>query len=428
MNIEFDRKEGTEADQSLKNRKTVTLDRKVVFGWWLFLFSVAGWMFYLGIVVGRESAPVYFDMPQLDSDLMSLIGSSSAPDSVDVVLPEANDTKDLEFFEALRENKGVSKKIQEIDQALQSRSRIAAEEAEKAAALAKEKAVSQDGESEDGPLQAANDKSGEKKGDASEDKSKPGDGKSSKNKPPHAKDIKEEKTALASVKPGTQKKESSSAVSSKQTGKTSGSPADKSSEKPPAKTLDQKKQTGDPTKKAEKGDSGAEPRGQKNLAQNKPSEKDKELAKDKTKPEKSPDKPNDLPKLKPDASTKKPNNKPEEKSEEKQGEKVLNKPVNKSDDKAGQDKNEAKKADQPKSGKYTIQAGAVKTSEDASKMIKKLAASGISASVVKGKGSDGSEWFRIRIGTYGERDKAVKMAETVKDAGFPAMVINVPQE
>lgn len=428
MNIEFDRKEGTESDLPIKNRKTVTLDRKVVFGWWLFLFSVAGWMFYLGIVVGRESAPVYFDMPQLDSDLMSLIGSSSAPDSVDVALPEANDTKDLEFFEALRENKGVSKKIQEIDQALQSRSKLAEGEAEKAAALAKEKAASQDVESDDGPALVVNDNSAEKRVAKPEDKLKPGEGKPSKAKSSDLKNIKEEKTASVSSKTGPQKKESSSAVSSKQAGKTSGSPADKSSEKPPVKTIDQKKSAADSAKKAEKGDSASEERGQKNLALNKAPEKDKELAKDKTKSEKLPDKPNDLSKQKSDSSAKKPNNKPEEKAEEKQGEKVLNKSDSKSDNKADQNKNEAKKTDKPKTGKYTIQAGAVKTSEDASKIVKKLAASGINASVVKGKGSDGSEWFRIRIGTYGERDKAVKMAETVKGAGFPAMVINVPQE
>lgn len=396
MNMEYDRKEGTDPDLPTKKRKTVTLDRKVIFGWWLFLVSVAGWMFYLGIIVGRESAPVYFDMPQLDSDLMSMISSAVNPESTDVVLPEATDTKDLEFFEALRENKGISKKIQEIDQSLQSKSKLAAAEAEKNGTTlngrpvigksAIEQAPGDEEGIEEGPVETM--AKPENKPDTKSDSKTVN--KSAKTRLAEKSTVKNDKTVADASKKGQQKKDE---VAS------------------PGKAKDPKKQDDVKKKMPEAIDKKAEKVASSSVASSdsKVSDQKKAQAKEavkelnnkhleKAKPEKTKETSKEIQKVKPESQP----------------------------EKAEQEKSKPSKTEQAKSQKYTIQAGAVKTHEDAETVVKKLSASGINASIVKGKGSDGTEWFRIRIGSYAERDKAVKMAETIKGEGFPAMVINAP--
>ncbi|WP_027358237.1 SPOR domain-containing protein [Desulforegula conservatrix] len=439
MTIEFDRKEGTEPEFPGKKKKTVTLERRVIFGWWIFLTSVAAWMFYLGILVGRESAPVYFDSHQLDFDLMAMVSSAVNPESTDVVLPETTESQELEFFEALKDNKGGSKKIEELA-SLQSKAKLAALEPERLPSTSK--AANKDSDKEEGVSKTPADSSDN--GNASKSKS------------------------ISPVKPGEKTVASAKEVKAAQ------EKTDKKTDvkKPEDKKTDDKKtveiKTGDKkhteiktdasktdTKKPEKektpGSVKKDSKPAVDTARNTQQKQDTKAASasDKTKDSK---KQTDVKTIMQDIAAKKAE-KPTDsvavttldqlKNQtiaKEQPQKIVEpvkqeKPKEATATKAGAVKTENKTADkqtvnkeQSKPVKYSIQAGAYTTQNDADAYAKKLSGAGYSTSVVKGKGSDGKEWYRIRVGTYGDKQKAVKMAETIKGAGFPAMVINVPQE
>jgi cell division protein FtsN len=84
------------------------LSRRKIAGWFLIIFFLCAWMFILGILVGRGTAPVKFDIAALEKKLEA----PKADDGGDQrKAPAPNkpvtvkDKTKLEFYEALKENK-----------------------------------------------------------------------------------------------------------------------------------------------------------------------------------------------------------------------------------------------------------------------------------------------------------------------------------
>ena len=87
------------------SRSILKLTRKQFMVWFGITFLAMVWMFFLGILVGRDSSPVRFDVPQIKEDLVTLkqkvlpkgeTASEAEPEDM------AEDP-DLEFYSALRE-------------------------------------------------------------------------------------------------------------------------------------------------------------------------------------------------------------------------------------------------------------------------------------------------------------------------------------
>ena len=81
-------------------------------GWLLLLLFISGWMFFLGVLVGRGSAPVRFDIDKLQKELAALKEADIKKQlsRVEIGSDSAKLKKDLEFYEALKDTKDDSKK------------------------------------------------------------------------------------------------------------------------------------------------------------------------------------------------------------------------------------------------------------------------------------------------------------------------------
>jgi cell division septation protein DedD len=84
------------------------LSRRKIAGWFLTILFLCAWMFILGILVGRGTAPVKFDIAALEKKLEASKkgdggdqGKAPAPKKPITV----KDKTKLEFYEALKENK-----------------------------------------------------------------------------------------------------------------------------------------------------------------------------------------------------------------------------------------------------------------------------------------------------------------------------------
>ena len=84
------------------------LSRRKIAGWFLTILFLCAWMFILGILVGRGTAPVKFDIAALEKKLEASKkgdgndqGKAPAPKKPVTV----KDKTKLEFYEALKENK-----------------------------------------------------------------------------------------------------------------------------------------------------------------------------------------------------------------------------------------------------------------------------------------------------------------------------------
>jgi cell division protein FtsN len=73
-------------------------------GRYLGLFFIAAWMFVLGVLVGRGTAPVRFDLNRLDTELAELKAEEQQQQMARVKIdPQAGDPQaDLEFYEELK--------------------------------------------------------------------------------------------------------------------------------------------------------------------------------------------------------------------------------------------------------------------------------------------------------------------------------------
>jgi cell division protein FtsN len=99
-----------------KNRKKevefkkpfIVLTRRKIAGWFLLIFFLCAWMFILGVLVGRGTAPVKFNIAAIEN---KLAGATGADPSAQPQTPAQNDdptVKDktkLDFYEALKENR-----------------------------------------------------------------------------------------------------------------------------------------------------------------------------------------------------------------------------------------------------------------------------------------------------------------------------------
>jgi cell division septation protein DedD len=88
-------------------RPLVALSRKAIAGWAVVVFIISAWMFGMGVMVGRGTAPVSFDMDQLKRTLESLQKSAQqAPRSGPrPEAPEMKSKTDLGFYDSLPKNR-----------------------------------------------------------------------------------------------------------------------------------------------------------------------------------------------------------------------------------------------------------------------------------------------------------------------------------
>jgi cell division septation protein DedD len=86
----------------------IVLSRRKIAGWVFLIFFLCAWMFILGILVGRGTAPVKFDIAALEKKLEASKEAdggeqTKAPAPKNPVV--VKDKTKLEFYEALKENK-----------------------------------------------------------------------------------------------------------------------------------------------------------------------------------------------------------------------------------------------------------------------------------------------------------------------------------
>lgn len=96
----------------------IVLSRRKIAGWFLLIFFLCAWMFVLGILVGRGTAPVKFDIAALEKKLEASNGDDGG-DRENAQAPEESaavkDKTKLEFYEALKEDK-VDTEVQVLQQ------------------------------------------------------------------------------------------------------------------------------------------------------------------------------------------------------------------------------------------------------------------------------------------------------------------------
>ena len=93
-------------------RPFIVLTRKKIAGWIFVIFFVCAWMFILGILVGRGTAPVKFDITAIEKKLETLKKEDPAePKKMPTQKGSAalKDKTKLEFYEALKENSDDTK-------------------------------------------------------------------------------------------------------------------------------------------------------------------------------------------------------------------------------------------------------------------------------------------------------------------------------
>ncbi len=90
-----------------KEKPSFQLTRKGVGIWVCLIFFISAWMFILGILVGRGTAPVHFDMEKLQKELAALKKQviKKEQDQFKIDSKAASNKQDLGFYEALKDIK-----------------------------------------------------------------------------------------------------------------------------------------------------------------------------------------------------------------------------------------------------------------------------------------------------------------------------------
>jgi len=86
----------------------IVLSRNKIAGWLLLIFFLCAWMFILGVLVGRGTAPVKFDIAGIEEKPEALPADDDSQQGKEPSSKESAIIKDktkLEFYEALKENK-----------------------------------------------------------------------------------------------------------------------------------------------------------------------------------------------------------------------------------------------------------------------------------------------------------------------------------
>jgi len=95
------------SDKDPGKKPLVALSRNAIAGWAVAVFVISAWMFGMGVMVGRGTAPVSFDIDQLKRTLESLQKSAQQA-SKNGPRPEASEMKsktDLGFYDSLPKNR-----------------------------------------------------------------------------------------------------------------------------------------------------------------------------------------------------------------------------------------------------------------------------------------------------------------------------------
>jgi cell division septation protein DedD len=95
------------AEMNPNKKPSTSRHRRAAAGWVVAVFFIAAWMFGMGVMVGRETAPVRFDLDQLKKTLESLQRASRGPQK-NVPPIESTEMKDktkLDFYEVLPKNR-----------------------------------------------------------------------------------------------------------------------------------------------------------------------------------------------------------------------------------------------------------------------------------------------------------------------------------
>jgi cell division protein FtsN len=86
----------------------IVLSRNKIAGWLLLIFFLCAWMFILGVLVGRGTAPLKFDIAEIEdaSEVSQPVdGDDPAKEPEQKESLAIKDKTTLEFYEALKENK-----------------------------------------------------------------------------------------------------------------------------------------------------------------------------------------------------------------------------------------------------------------------------------------------------------------------------------
>ncbi len=96
------------SEKGAEKKSGVVLSRRAVAGWVCALFVLSAWMFGMGVMVGRGTAPVHFEIDQLKRTIESLQKASREPQRSGAPSVESTEMKDktkLDFYEALSKSK-----------------------------------------------------------------------------------------------------------------------------------------------------------------------------------------------------------------------------------------------------------------------------------------------------------------------------------
>ena len=95
------------AEKDQNKKPSNTMSRRARVGWGVAVFFIAAWMFSMGVMVGRETAPVRFDLDQLKKTLESLQRVPREPlkNAPPVESNQMKDKTKLDFYEVLPKNR-----------------------------------------------------------------------------------------------------------------------------------------------------------------------------------------------------------------------------------------------------------------------------------------------------------------------------------
>jgi cell division septation protein DedD len=95
------------SEKSPGGRPGFVLSRRAMIGWVFVLFIVSGWMFGMGVMVGRGTAPVHFDVDQLKRTIEGLQKAARDPQRSGgpVESTEMKDKTKLDFYDMLPKNR-----------------------------------------------------------------------------------------------------------------------------------------------------------------------------------------------------------------------------------------------------------------------------------------------------------------------------------
>lgn len=95
------------------------LNRKKTISWFIIILIIFGWMFTLGIMVGRGTAPIRFDVKNLKKDIVAEVGETIAKEKDEIVTKinilmdrlTSSGKQDLDFYEDLSSSKELPENI-----------------------------------------------------------------------------------------------------------------------------------------------------------------------------------------------------------------------------------------------------------------------------------------------------------------------------